>query len=214
MLAIEPINSPTEYGAEEAMKLPEPLRDGKMSVEKAMLERRSVREFREVSLALAEISQLLWAVQGISSPAGYRTVPSAGALYPLEVFLLAGKIDGLAAGIYRYRTQAHELFKISDGDRRVDLSEAALGQGAIRRAPAALVIAAVFERTTRKYGDRGIRYVYMESGNASQNVSIEAVSLGLGTVIIGAFNDNAVKKLVGMSSEEPLIIMPVGRPAS
>jgi SagB-type dehydrogenase family enzyme len=213
ILPTTPINSPPECGAGEPAKLPEPVREGKMSVEKAILERRSVREFQDAHLTLAEISQLLWVVQGITSPQGYRTVPSAGALYPLEVFVLAGKVEGLAIGVYRYRAQTHELTKIADGDRRFELSEAALGQAAVRRASAVIVISGVFERTTRKYGERGIRYVYMESGNASQNVSLEAVSLGLGTVIIGAFHDKTVKKLVGMDSEEPLIIMPVGKPA-
>jgi len=195
------------------MKLPEPIRDGKISVEKAMLERRSVREFLETPLTLTEVSQLLWAAQGVSSPLGYRTAPSAGALYPLEVFLVSGKVEGLPAGVYRYRAESRELVKIADGDRRSGLCAAALEQGAVRRAPASLVLAAVFERTIRKYGERGIRYVHMESGNASQNVSLEAVSLGLGTVIIGAFRDGEVKKVLGLNLEEPLLIMPVGKPA-
>lgn len=178
-----------------------------------MLERRSVRDFLETPLLLAEASQLLWAAQGRSGRAGYRTVPSAGALYPLEVFLAAGKVEGLAPGVYRYGVEGHELLPAGAGDRRNDLCAAALGQGVVRRAPAALVIAAVFQRTTKKYGERGVRYVCMEAGNASQNVSLEAVSLGLGTVIVGAFRDGEAKMALGLELEEPLLILPVGRPA-
>jgi len=213
LLPIMPLTLPVESGAGEAMKLPEANHDGKMSLEKAILERRSVREFKDAPLTLAEVSQLLWAAQGMTSPSGYRTLPSAGALYPLEIFVLAGKVDGLSPGVYRYRPKNHEIEKRGEGDRRADLCTAAFNQPSIRGAPAVLVISAVFERTTSKYGDRGIRYVHMESGNASQNISLEAVSLGLGTVVIGAFNDNAVKSVVGMSAEEPLLIMPIGRPA-
>lgn len=195
------------------MRLPEPVCDGRTSVEKAMLDRRSVRYFRADPLRLAEVSQLLWAAQGMSNSAGYRTVPSAGALYPLEVFLAAGKVEGLGAGVYRYGAVSHELLRLSEIDIRPDLCLAALRQEAIVRAPAVLIISAMFERITRKYGQRGIRYVHMESGNASQNISLEAVSMGLGTVIIGAFSDKEVKRIAGMDSEEPLIIMPVGKPA-
>lgn len=211
LLPIVPLTLPLESGAGEAMKLPEANRDGKESLEKAILKRRSVREFRDAPLTLAEVTQLLWSAQGTTSPSGYRTVPSAGALYPLEIFVLAGKVDGLSPGVYRYGPMNHELTKTGEGDRRTDLCAAALNQASIRRAPAVLVISAVFERTTSKYGERGIRYVHMESGNASQNISLEAVSLDLGTVVIGAFNDNAVKSVVGMGAEEPLLIMPVGR---
>jgi SagB-type dehydrogenase family enzyme len=195
------------------MKLPEANRDGKVSREKAILERRSVREFRDAPLTLAELSQLLWAAQETTGSSGFRRVPSAGALYPLEIFVLAGKVDGLSPGIYRYRPKNHELTRTGGGDRRADLCAAALDQAPIRRAPAVLLISAVFERTTSKYGERGIRYVHMESGNGSQNISLEAVSLGLGTVVIGAFKDDAVNSVLDMGEEEPLLIMPIGRPS-
>lgn len=212
LLAIAPLVFPLQSGASEIMKLPEANRDGKASLEKTMFERRSVREFKDAPLTLAEIAQLLWAAQGTTSPAGYRTAPSAGALYPLEIFVLAGKVDGLTPGVYRYGPRNHELTKTGEGDRRADLCATALNQTSVRNAPAAIVIAGVFERTTKKYGERGVRYVYMESGNVSQNISLEAVSLGLGTVVIGAFHDKAVKAVTGMGEEEPLLIMPIGRP--
>lgn len=213
LLPVIPLTLPLESGAGEAMKLPAANREGKVSLEKAIFERRSVREFRDAPLTLAEVTQLLWAAQGTTSPSGFRTVPSAGALYPLEIFVLAGKVDGLSPGVYRYAPKNHELTLTREGDRRADLCAAALNQASIRMAPAVLVISAVYGRTTGKYGERGIRYVHMESGNASQNISLEAVSLGLGTVVIGAFDDNAVKSVVGMGEEEPLLIMPVGRPS-
>lgn len=210
---IMPLALPLESGAGEAIKLPEASHDGKVSLEKATLERRSVREFKDAPLTLAELAQLLWAAQGTTSPSGFRTAPSAGALYPLEIFVLAGKVDGLSPGVYRYGPKNHDLSRTGEGDRRADLCAAALNQVPIRTAPAVLLISAVFKRTTGKYGDRGVRYVHMESGNASQNISLQAVSLGLGTVVIGAFNDKAVKSVLGMGEEEPLLIMPIGRPS-
>ncbi len=202
---------PVESRAGEPMKLPKPNLDGKISLEKAMLERRSVREFMDAPVTLADLAQILWAAQGTTNPSGFRTVPSAGALYPLEIFVVAGKVDGLTPGVYRYGSKNHELNRTGEGDRRADLCSAALNQSSIGKAATVLVISAVFERTTGKYGQRGIRYVHMESGNAAQNISLQAVSLGLGTVVIGAFMDRAVKSVVGMGPEEPLLVMPIGK---
>ena len=196
----------------DAVKLPEPKHDGKVSVEKALSERRSIRGFADEALTLADVSQLLWAAQGLTDPAGYRTAPSAGALYPLEIYLVSGKVASLPAGIYRYRPHGHELVKLLDGDRRSELCTAALSQTAIKQAPVSIVVAAVYERTTQKYRDRGIRYVHMEAGHAAQNVCLQAVSLDLGTVVIGAFYDDDLKKLLPLRpSEEPLYLIPVGK---
>jgi SagB-type dehydrogenase family enzyme len=196
----------------DPVKLPEPKHDSKVSVEKAISERRSIRAFADEALTLADVSQLLWAAQGITDPAGYRTAPSAGALYPLEVYLVSGKVASLPAGIYRYRPHGHELMKLLDGDRRSDLCSAALSQTAIKQAPVSIVVTAVYERTTQKYRDRGIRYVHLEAGHAAQNVCLEAVSLDLGTVVIGAFQDDDIKKLLPLGpSEEPLYLIPVGK---
>lgn len=193
------------------IKLPEPKYDGSISLEKAILERRSVRDYKKDPLTLPEISQILWAAQGITG-AGYRTAPSAGALYPLEIYIVAGKVDLLPAGIYKYGPRKHELYSVAKGDGRTDLCNAALGQLSIKRAAAVLVISAVYERTSAKYGDRGIRYVHMEAGHAAQNISLQAVALGLGTVVIGAFRDDEVKKVVRMPDDErPLYILPVGK---
>ena len=197
------------------IKLPEPRQDSKTSVESALRRRRSVREFRKESLTLAEVSQLLWAAQGTTDPEGKRTAPSAGALYPLEVFLVAGGQDELPAGVYRYRPQGHDLIPVVQGDRRAKLAAAALEQDWLNDAPATIVIAAVYERTVRKYKQRAERYVHMEVGHVAQNVHLQAVALELGTVVVGAFDDAEVKRVLTLAAnEEPLCLMPAGKPRS
>jgi SagB-type dehydrogenase family enzyme len=194
------------------IKLPEPGYDSDTSIEEAILERRSVRDYKDEPLTLAELSQLLWAAQGVTNPGGFRTAPSAGALYPLELYVASGNVEGLSPGIYRYEPNGHGLENIADGDVRDGLCSAALDQSAVKDAAAVIVFSAVFERTTGKYGERGIRYVHIETGHAAQNVYLQAASLGLGTVVIGAFDDEEVKKVMNMDeSEEPLYIMPVGK---
>jgi SagB-type dehydrogenase family enzyme len=196
----------------DRIKLPEPVYESDFPVEQALLQRQSVRDYTDRPLTLAEVSQLLWAAQGITRSGGKRTAPSAGALYPLEVYLVVGEVDGLASGVYKYLPGDHELVRVGEGDRRADLSTAALSQESIEEAPAAIVITAIYERTTIKYGERGIRYVHMEVGSAAQNIYLQAVSLDLGTVFIGAFHDQDVKRVLNLpDDEEPLCIMPVGR---
>ncbi len=192
--------------------LPAPSYSGNISIEETLKERRSIRTYRNIPLNLTQISQLLWSAQGITDMGrGLRTAPSAGALYPLEVYLLAGNINELAAGIYRYIPEKHKLVLILSGDQREALYDVSLRQSSVKEAPAVLVFSAFFERTTRRYGERGIRYVYMEAGHAAQNVYLQAVSLGLGTVVIGAFDDQGVKKVMNLAEEEePLYIIPLG----
>jgi SagB-type dehydrogenase family enzyme len=198
--------------ASEKIKLPEPKYIGVISVEEALMKRRSVRAFKEGPVMLAELSQLMWAAQGMADQRGLRTAPSAGALYPLELYVVAGNVTGLPPGVYKYGRERHELLSLAKGDRRNDLCNAALGQSSIRRAALVLVLSGVYERTTAKYGERGIRYVHMEAGHAAQNVYLQTVSLGLGTVVIGAFQDEEVKRLLKMGDREsPLYIMPVGK---
>jgi SagB-type dehydrogenase family enzyme len=196
----------------ERIELPEPVYESSMSIEEALLTRRSLRAYTEEGLSLTEASQLLWAAQGKTHPSGYRTAPSAGALYPLEVYLVVGRLEGLSAGVYQYLPAEHALVQTLEGDIRASLANASLGQSAVEDAPVSLVLTAVFERTTQKYGQRGERYVYMETGSAAQNVYLQAESLGLGTVFIGAFQDERVRDLIGIPENEvPLCIMPVGR---
>lgn len=191
--------------------LPEAKVEGLSSFEANLYGRRSVREFSEVPLSLATAGQLLWAAQGVTSAAGERTAPSAGALYPLELYLAAGSIEGIAAGVYRYRPRDHTLRLHLAGDRRDKLAQAAFGQSALAGAAAILVVTAVYRRTSVKYGSRANRYVHMEVGHAAQNVYLQAESLRLGTVIIGAFEDERVRDVLELPrSETPLALLPVG----
>ncbi|MBN1402573.1 MAG: SagB/ThcOx family dehydrogenase [Anaerolineae bacterium] len=191
--------------------LPTPLARGALSVEEALRLRRSMRDYADEPLSLSEVAQCLWAAQGITDPRGYRTAPSAGATYPLELYLLAGEVDGLEPGLYRYLPAQHGLVPGRSGDLRDDLASAALGQAWVRRAPACLVFAAAFERTTARYGHRGRQYVHMEAGHAAQNVYLQAAALGLGTVAVGAFEDSQVQALLDLPADQELLyLMPVG----
>jgi SagB-type dehydrogenase family enzyme len=197
---------------EKIISLPPPARVSDTSLESALWERRSIREYQDEELSMTEVSQLLWSAQGINRPPKYRTVPSAGALYPLEIYLLVGMVDDLSPGLYRYRPHNHDLEQIFPGDKRSQLSSAALNQEMVEEAPAVIIITAVYERTTVKYGDRGIQYVHMEVGSAAQNVYLQAASLNLGTVFIGAFHDEQVKNTLDLPNDEtPLAILPIGR---
>ena len=196
----------------KTISLPEPRTAGDGSVEQALRERRSVRSYKDDPLDLAEVSQILWSAQGITNPRGFRTAPSAGALYPLELYVIAGNVKNLPAAVYKYTPRDHALLEIVSGDRRSDLSRAALRQGAIRKAPAVILFCAVYERTTGKYGQRGFRYVHMEVGHAAQNACLQAIALGLHTAVIGAFRDAQVKAIANLpANEQPLYFVPVGR---
>jgi SagB-type dehydrogenase family enzyme len=192
--------------------LPEPDRVGLVSVESAISRRRSVRSYSDMALSLQAVSQLLWSAQGITDPVhGLRSAPSAGALYPLEVLVVAGAVDDLPAGVYRYQAAEHRLLLVKEGDYRAELYAVSLEQEAVRNAPLSLVITAIFSRTTATYGARGRTYVHMEAGHVGQNLSLQAVALDLGTVVIGAFNDKGLSAVLALGQdEEPLTILPVG----
>lgn len=196
--------------------LPAPRRYGDVSVERAIAERRSVREFAAEPLSLESVAQLLWAAQGVTATAeGLRAAPSAGALYPLEVYLVAGDVTGLAAGIYRYEPgpdgHGHRLVAHAEGDARRAVGRAALGQDWVAQAPAILAVAGRVERTARKYGGRAPRYVHIEVGHAAQNVYLQAQALGLGTCMVGAFRDEALSRALALpEGVEPFALLPVG----
>ena len=193
------ITGKTAVGQEQVVTLPDPRLEGDVSVQAALRARRSIRDFSDEALTLGHVSQLLWAAQGITSADGGRAAPSAGALYPLQIYLVAGAVRELPAGLYRYRPRRHDLVRTVEGD--------------LRAAPAVVVIAAVYSRTTGKYGDRGRKYVHMEVGHAAQNVYLQAVALDLGTTFVGAFHDNQVKQTLELpAAEHPLGLMPVGHP--
>jgi SagB-type dehydrogenase family enzyme len=185
---------------------------GSVSIEEALRRRRSTRVFRDKPVTLAEVSQLLWAAQGVTGAFNERTAPSAGATFPLELYVVAGRVDDLPAGIYKYRFRAHELVRVSEGDRRQDLTRASLNQECIGRCAAAVVLSAIFKRTVDEYGERGERYVFMEAGHVGQNFHLAAAALDLGTVMVGAFDDDAVAAILQLPKDEsPVYIMPVGR---
>lgn len=188
--------------------LPRPARRGEVSVEEALARRRSHRSFEERALDVEAIGQLLWAAQGIVTRTGFRTAPSAGALYPLEIYAV------LPEGVYRYDPRRHRLARTVERDVREDLCRAALDQTSIAQAPLVLVFAAVHSRIAKEYGPtRGERYVHMEIGHAAQNVHLQAAALGLGSVPIGAFHDARMQLVLGLPREEkPLYLVPVGVP--
>ena len=189
------------------MSLPAPHLESDVSLEEALRRRRSIRDYTEEPLTWEEISQLLWATQGITADWGGRTAPSAGALYPLEVYV------AIAEGAYHYLPQGHRVELISSSDVRQGLWRSALLQDWIREAPAVFIIAAVYERTERKYGSRAERYVKLEAGHACQNLLLQAVGLDLGAVPVGAFYDDQVQAVLGLAADhEPLYLVPVGHP--
>ncbi len=194
---------------EENIKLPLPKTTGKMSLEEAIVKRESVRSFSKRQLTLEEISQLLWAAYGprhVDSITGAsKTVPSAGALYPMEIYIVSPN------GVFHYFPSSHSLREISDKDLRSALSGAALWEEAIAQAAVNFVIACVYDRICWKYGERGMRYAHIEAGHIAQNIHLQAVCLGLGSVPIGAFNDTAVQKALYLPKDNiPIYIIPVG----
>jgi SagB-type dehydrogenase family enzyme len=197
-----------------AIRLTPPVRSAAPSVPAAMAARRSVRRYASQALPLEQLSQLLWAGQGISGDQGLRTAPSAGALYPLELRLAARRVSTLGAGIYRYLPASHAIEAVVAGEPGAELAAAAGGQAMVGAAPVVLAIVARHAITAAKYGARAERYVAIEAGAAAQNIALQAVSLGLGTVIVGAFDDDALAHALRLPAHvRPLALMPVGVPA-
>jgi SagB-type dehydrogenase family enzyme len=196
------------------ISLPAPRLKGEMSLEEAILKRRSRRDFRDSPLTLGEVSQILWAGQGITDAAGLRAAPSAGALYPLDLYLVVGKqgVEGLGEGVYHYLPQGHSLEPTLQGDVRQTLARLSLERMFIAGAPLSLLITGEYERTTKKYGERGVRYVHMEAGHVA-HVYLQAEALGLGTVTMGAFQDEKISEALNLPpSYRPLYLMPIGHP--
>jgi SagB-type dehydrogenase family enzyme len=206
-----------DEGSSSSIELPSPRFEGSLSLERALFERESVRSFAESAVSLEYLGQLLWAgngmqVDAISGPT--RTAPSAGGLYPQELYVFSGNVEDLEPGVYRYEPDGHELIRLIDGDRRRELARASLNQRFISDAPATIVVGGVIERTRAKYGTRGAeRYVYMDAAASAENIFLQATALGLATLTVGAFDDNRVSGLMGSESDvQPLFIMPIGYP--
>lgn len=192
--------------------LPPPRLKGSLSVEQAIHQRRSLRQYASLSPDLKLISQILWAAQGITGTEyPFRASPSAGATYPLDFYLFCGPASGLMPGAYRYIPKGHQLLSVLEGDIRDRLCEAGLNQGCIKAAPISIVITATFSRITQRYGDRGILYAYMEAGHAAQNILLQAEAMGLGGVPIGAFQAADVAQILSLTDEEtPIYLVSLG----
>lgn len=194
----------------EGGELPEPRTDGDVSVEETLSTRRSIRTYSGEALTLEEVSQLLWAAQGITSPKGFRTAPSAAATYTLETYLVVGDVDNLTEGVYRYKPAGHKLVKVLDGDYRPRLTRESAGRYFVEGGAIYILFTGVYSRIGA--GDEGKKYVHMEVGHAAQNVYLQAVALGLGTVVNGGISGEGIREILELPvTEEPLYFMPVGK---
>jgi SagB-type dehydrogenase family enzyme len=202
----QPTIAPAKKSEAEMVKLPAPKLDGTVSVEKALSQRRSVRAYQDEPLSLAEVSQILWAAQGITdTTSGKRTAPSARASYYLDIFLVSGKVTDLPQGLYKYQPKGHQLLRVAEGDAKAKLFDAA-GQAPIEKAPAALLVTGQSDRATNP------NWMYLEAGHAAQNVYLQGISLGIGTVVMAGFNPEEVKKAMDLPENNMLIyIMPLGK---
>lgn len=198
------------------VQLPTPSRRGDLSLEEVLDTRRSVRRYTEDVPSLEALGQLLWATQGITdTDRGYRTAPSAGARFPLEVDIAVANVDGLPDGVLRYHPADHALTLRLEGDRRPDIVDASTSQETLGGAPVLFILSAVPARTAERYGDRAERYVALETGHAAQNLLLQAVSLGLGAVVVGAFNDDDLRSALDLRHDTvPGYVIPVGVPAA
>jgi SagB-type dehydrogenase family enzyme len=204
----------TIHKSGQSIELPPPSMEGKMALEAALKNRRSVRSYSREPLSVEDIAQLLWAAQGITSPQNFRTAPSAGALYPLEVYVACGNVENLPDGIYHYIADQHRIEVVRNGDYRRELASAALGQSCIREAAAIIIFTGVASRITSKYGKRGVQYMMMEAGHAAQNVCLQAVARQLGAVPVGAFKEDPVRQILQIDEAQlPLYLIPVGKTA-
>ena len=201
----------------QTIQLPEPRLEGTVSLEMTLQNRRSSRHFKPASIPMEMLGQALWAAQGVTVPGdtdstdGSRTVPSAGALYPLDVYVAVGNVRGLEAGVFKYCPESHGLQETGRIDKREALGRAVLGRKTMRHAPAVIILVGIFGRTTEKFGRRGFRYVFMEAGHAAQNICLQAVALKLGSVAIGAFYDDKVSRVLGLANGcTPLYLLPLG----
>lgn len=187
-------------------RLPDPRTSGDLSLEEAIFRRRSIREFQPGALSPEELSQLLWSAQGITGPQGYRAAPSAGALYPLETYVLTSE------GLDHYEVASHSLRRLSDEDLRPAVRAVSFDQACVTSAPAVFAFTAVYERTCGEYGSRGKMYVHMDVGHAAQNLLLQAEALGLAGVPVAAFDPAELSGVLSLpGEEEPVYLVPLGR---
>lgn len=214
MMAVSENSVSSNEGTSKVIKLPEPQTDGGISVERALDERRSIRTFGNKALTLDEVSQLLWACQGVTDDKGHRTAPSALAIYPLEVYLLAENVTGLPTGVYQYSPQGHNLTVIDQGNIDEYYNASAGFEGWIKTAPAIFVITGDFNPTSKMPGRDLSPWVYIDAGAAAENLLLEVVSMDLASTYTAGFNANKTKELLGLGvGKETIGVLPVGRKA-
>lgn len=200
------------FAEQNMIKLPAPKLESDVSLESAINQRRSVRDFTRDAISLEHFSQLLWVGQGITDKAEeLRAAPSAGALYPMELRILVQRVEGLDSGLYVYKHQAHALEAQRVPDVGYSLGDAAYEQDWMEEAPIVIFITATPSRTSRKYGDRTTRYLFLEAGHIGQNILLQATALGLGGTPVGAYDDDLLAKFLG-TKQKPLYILPIGHP--
>jgi len=205
-----------EYKGAAKVKLPPAALEG-MRLEKAIQQRESQRYFADKPMSLQHLAQILVSADGITHSSDgwdFRAAPSGGALYPIEIYVVVSNVDTLANGLYHFQVSDNSLELLKEEDLERQIHSASHKQEAVGASPVTLILTARFDRSTVKYGDRGYRYTYIEAGAICENIYLQAISLGLGTVAIGAFNDDAVARLVGIDGleEAALLLMPVGFP--
>jgi SagB-type dehydrogenase family enzyme len=204
-----PLDTSSTATVAATIKLPEPRLKGDVSLEEALYNRRSIRQYSDSALPLSDVSQLLWAAQGITeNSTGQRTAPSVQSIYPLEVYLIAGNVEGLAPGIYRYSPEGHALITIKEGDLRAELG----GRPDSQKAPIDIVIAANYSKMPAQFGAEGTKWIYLECGHAAQNVCLQATALNLGTATMAGFAEDQLKGLLDLPAEKGILyLMPVGK---
>jgi len=216
VLLVAPACSAGDWGDQlpevvgEPVVLPAPQTSGGEGLRTVLEVRRSIREYTGGVVTLQELSQLLWAGQGVTNASGYRTAPSAGALFPMELYVVAERVEGLEPGLYHYRIGEHSLGLVRSGSFGSELQEIAVGQDMVGAAALCLVVMGVVPRTEEKYGERAEQYVLLEGGAVVQNVLLEVTAAGLGAVFVGAFDDAEAQAFVGTDAM-PIAIVPVGR---
>lgn len=213
LVAYEKGNTRKRKGG-DSMRLPDPVVDGTKSLEMTIHQRRTIRSFRDETLTLQQFAQLLWAAQGVTDPGGFkRSAPSAGALYPMDIYAVVGEdgVEGLKPGLYLYDPAVHSVSLVHRGDIRRHIATASWRQMWMSCAPISFIITAEYRRITGKYGRRGVRYAMIEAGHIGQNIFLQSQAMGLAAGIVGAFEDHEIIRVMGIKdNREPLLIMPVG----
>ena len=204
------------YENSPGIKLPSPV-DSDMNLETSIRKRKSVRSFSDRGFTLEQLARILLTADGLTQKrSGFhrRSAPSGGALYPLEIYVVVQNVESLKPGLYHFQVRDSSLELMREGDFGNEIHEAANHQDAVGDSPVTLVITSRFDRITQKYADRGYRYAYIEAGAVCQNVYLQATALKMGTVAVGAFNDDATNKLIEVDGvhEAALLIMPIGFP--